>query len=321
MLLEKKYIVVKQIFIDEILYLFPFNYTYYNDLIKLIMSFNFVDEFSYILLIKVIVEFLDKTGSIYLVAFDQYNDSNDPNFLIKGILRKYINKENLYFLIFSSMNETDVRNIKMNSIMGELEEEDYHEIRKICDIKVKDWKIDKKLAFNKLGKTFKAMIELQYDKKQNEKKYDDFTAEGRNAVLEAVRTCDNPDRLYVQEGLGEGPVSRIIAEARSRNIMTVFVPKDKLDLLSETGRHQGVILKLAAVHYADVDDILDLAEKRGEKPFIFILDGIEDPHNLGAIIRTANLSGAHGVIIPKHRSASVNATVARASAGAVYPAP
>jgi len=162
LLLKKKYIVVKQIFIDEILYLFPFNYTYYNDLIKLIMSFNFVDEFSYILLIKVIVEFLDKTGSIYLVAFDQYNDSNDPNFLIKGILRKYINKENLYFLIFSSMNETDVRNIKMNSIMGELEEEDYHEIRKICDIKVKDWKIDKKLAFNKLGKTFKAMIELQY---------------------------------------------------------------------------------------------------------------------------------------------------------------
>ena len=150
------------------------------------------------------------------------------------------------------------------------------------------------------------------------KNNDELTAEGRNAVLEAIRTCDNPDRLYVQEGLGEGAVSRIIAEAKARNILTVYVPKDKLELMSETGRHQGVILKLAAVHYADVDDILDKAEKYGEKPFIFILDSIEDPHNLGAIIRTANLSGAHGVIIPKHRSASVNATVARASAGAVY---
>ena len=157
-------------------------------------------------------------------------------------------------------------------------------------------------------------------KKQNgsDTKHNELMAEGRNAVLEAIRTNENADKLYVQEGLGEGPVSQIVAEAKKRNILTVYVPKDKLDLMSETGRHQGVILNLAAVSYAEVEDILKLAEQKGEKPFLFVLDGIEDPHNLGAIIRSANLAGAHGVIIPRHRAASVNATVAKASSGAVY---
>ena len=154
--------------------------------------------------------------------------------------------------------------------------------------------------------------------RSNKEKTDSLTVEGRNAVLEAIKAGEKADRLYVQEGFGEGPVSRIIALARSKNIMVTYVPKDKLDQMSETSRHQGVILNLSAVSYADVDDILDKADKLDEPPFLFILDGIEDPHNMGAIIRTANLAGAHGVIIPKHRSASVNATVARSSAGAVY---
>ena len=142
--------------------------------------------------------------------------------------------------------------------------------------------------------------------------------EGRNAVAEALKGGSAADKLYVQEGEKAGPISKIIALAKEQGILTVFVPKDKLDSMSSTGRHQGVILNLSAVTYAEVDDILERAKERGEAPFIFVLDGIEDPHNLGAIIRSANLAGAHGVIIPKHRSASVNATVARCSAGAVY---
>ena len=155
-------------------------------------------------------------------------------------------------------------------------------------------------------------------RKTAENSHHELMAEGRNAVLEAIRTNENADKLYVQEGLGEGPVSQIVAEAKKRSILTVYVPKEKLDQMSETVHHQGVILNLSAISYADVDDILKKAEEKGEPPFLFILDGIEDPHNLGAIIRSANLSGAHGVIIPKHRAASVNATVAKASAGAVY---
>ena len=143
-------------------------------------------------------------------------------------------------------------------------------------------------------------------------------AEGRNPVLEALKKNDNIDKLYVQEGVKNGPLVTIIAEAKKRGIMVVPVPKEKLDQMSETGHHQGVILNLSAVVYATVDDILAKAEEKGEKPFLFVLDGIEDPHNLGAIIRSANLAGAHGVIIPKHRNASVNATVAKSSAGAVY---
>lgn len=141
---------------------------------------------------------------------------------------------------------------------------------------------------------------------------------GRNPVQEALKAGEKIDKLYVQEGLKDGPVNTIVGLARKMGVLTVFVPKDKLDAMSEGKRHQGVILNLSAVEYAEVDDILQNAEEKGEPPFIFVLDGIEDPHNLGAIIRTAHLAGAHGVIIPKHRSATVNSTVARASAGAVY---
>lgn len=146
----------------------------------------------------------------------------------------------------------------------------------------------------------------------------ELMVEGRNPVTEALKAGKNIDKLYVQEGLRDGPVNTIVGLARKTGVLTVFVPKEKLDYMSRTGRHQGVILNLSAISYADVDDILQKAEERGEPPFIFMLDGIEDPHNLGAIIRTANLAGAHGVIIPRHRSATVNATVAKASAGAVY---
>ena len=141
---------------------------------------------------------------------------------------------------------------------------------------------------------------------------------GRNPVQEALKTQDNIDKLYVQEGLKDGPVNTIVSLAKKKGILTVYVPKAKLDLMCENGRHQGVILNLSAVSYCEVEDILEKAKERGEPPFIFVLDGIEDPHNLGAIIRSANLSGAHGVIIPKHRNATLNATVAKASAGAVY---
>lgn len=150
-----------------------------------------------------------------------------------------------------------------------------------------------------------------------EKKYQ-LMAEGRNPVQEALRKNDNIDKLYVQEGVKNGPLAAIASEAKKRGIMVVYVPKEKLDQMSETGHHQGVILNFSAVVYSTVEDILAKAEEKGEKPFLILLDGIEDPHNLGAIIRTANLAGAHGVIIPKHRNASVNATVAKASAGAVY---
>ena len=142
--------------------------------------------------------------------------------------------------------------------------------------------------------------------------------EGRNPVLEALKKNENIDKLYIQEGLKDGPINTIVSTAKSAGILTVYVPKTKLDEMSETGKHQGVILNLSAVVYAEVDDILQRAEEKGEPPFIFVLDGVEDPHNLGAIIRSANLAGAHGVIIPKHRSATVNSTVAKASAGAVY---
>lgn len=142
--------------------------------------------------------------------------------------------------------------------------------------------------------------------------------EGRNAVLEAFRSGKVIDRLFVLDGCKDGPVQSILREAKKhKDTVISFVKKERLDQLSETGKHQGVIAYAAAYEYAEVDDILDAAKKKGEDPFIIILDNIEDPHNLGAIIRTANLSGAHGVIIPKHRAASLTATVAKASAGAI----
>ena len=141
--------------------------------------------------------------------------------------------------------------------------------------------------------------------------------EGRNAVLEAFRSGKCVDKLFILDGCQDGPVRTIAREARKHDTIVKFVPKERLDSMSETGHHQGVMAYAAAYEYAEVEDILKIAEEKGEPPFLFLLDGIEDPHNLGAIIRTANLAGAHGVIIPKRRAVGLTATVARTSAGAL----
>ena len=141
--------------------------------------------------------------------------------------------------------------------------------------------------------------------------------EGRNAVLEALRSGKPMDKLYVLDGCQDGPIRTIVREAKKHDVILQFVTKERLNQLSETGEHQGVIAHAAAYEYAQVEDMLELAKSRGEDPFIFLLDNIEDPHNLGAIIRTANLAGAHGVIIPKRRAVGLTATVARTSAGAL----
>ena len=148
-------------------------------------------------------------------------------------------------------------------------------------------------------------------------RYEEFTIEGRNAVTEAFRSGKTIDKLFVLDGCRDGAVNTIIREAKKQDTFIQYVKKERLDQMSETGKHQGVIAYAAAYEYAQVEDILKAAEEKGEDPFIFILDGIEDPHNLGAIIRTANLAGAHGVIIPKHRAAGLTATVAKTSAGAL----
>ena len=141
--------------------------------------------------------------------------------------------------------------------------------------------------------------------------------EGRNAVLEALRAGKPIDKLYVLDGCPDGPVRTIIREAKKGDTIINYVKKERLYQLSETGHHQGVIAMAASYEYATVEDILEKAREKGEAPFIFVLDNIEDPHNLGAMIRTANLSGAHGVIIPKRRAVGLTPTVARTSAGAI----
>ena len=147
--------------------------------------------------------------------------------------------------------------------------------------------------------------------------YEELTIEGRNAVLEAYRAGKTIDKLYVLKGCQDGPVNSILREARKHDTIVSFVAKERLDQMSETGKHQGVVAHAAAYEYAEVEDILKRAEEKGEPPFLILLDNIEDPHNLGAIIRTANLAGAHGIIIPRRRAAGLTATVAKASAGAL----
>ena len=146
---------------------------------------------------------------------------------------------------------------------------------------------------------------------------EEFTIEGRNAVLEAFRAGKTIDKLYVQDGVKDGPIQSIIREAKKQDTIVNFVSRERLNQMSEEGHHQGVIAHAAAYEYAEVEDILKAAEEKGEPPFIFLLDGSEDPHNLGAIIRTANLAGAHGVIIPKRRASGLTAVVAKTSAGAL----
>lgn len=146
---------------------------------------------------------------------------------------------------------------------------------------------------------------------------DQTLIEGRNTVLEAFRSGRTIDRLYILDGCKDGPVQTILREAKKRDVILTFVSKERLDQMSRTGHHQGVIAQTAAYEYATVEDMLENAGKKGEPPFLILLDGIEDPHNLGAIIRTANLAGAHGVVIPKRRAVGLTAAVARASAGAL----
>lgn len=147
--------------------------------------------------------------------------------------------------------------------------------------------------------------------------FEETKIEGRNPVMEAFRSQKTVDKLFVLDGCQDGPVRSIIREAHKQDTVIHFVTKERLDQMSETHAHQGVIAVCAAYKYAEVEDILKRAADRGEAPFVFILDGITDPHNLGAIVRTANLAGAHGVIIPKNRAVGLTATVAKTSAGAL----
>ena len=148
-------------------------------------------------------------------------------------------------------------------------------------------------------------------------RYEEFTIEGRNAVIEAYRAGRPIDKLFILDGCQDGPILTIKREAKAKQTPVKFVTKERLDQLSETGKHQGVIAYAAAYEYATVEEILDNARQKGEAPFLFLLDNIEDPHTLGAIIRTANLAGAHGVIVPKNRAAGLTAVVAKTSAGAL----
>ena len=148
-------------------------------------------------------------------------------------------------------------------------------------------------------------------------RYKEFIIEGRNAVLEAFRAGKTIDKLFVLDGCQDGPVKSILREAKKTDTIINFVDKERLDRLANSGHHQGVVAQAAAYEYAEVEDILNAAKEKGEAPFIFIMDEIEDPQNLGAIIRTANLCGAHGVIIPKRRAVGLTATVAKTSAGAI----
>ena len=148
-------------------------------------------------------------------------------------------------------------------------------------------------------------------------RYEELTIEGRNAVMEAFRSKKTIDKLFIQDGCQDGPVRSIVREAKKTDCIISYVAKERLDQMSETGKHQGVIAYAAAYEYANVEDILQIAKDKGEPPFIILLDNIEDPHNLGAIIRTAECAGVHGVIIPKRRSVGLSYTVGKASAGAI----
>ena len=155
------------------------------------------------------------------------------------------------------------------------------------------------------------------ESERKEIKIEETKIEGRNAVIEAFRSGKPIDKLFLLDGCQDGPIKTILREAKKGDTIINFVSKERLDQISDTGKHQGAIAYAAAYEYSEVSDMLALAKERGEAPFLVILDGIEDPHNLGAIIRTANLAGAHGVIIPKNRAVGLTATVARTSAGAL----
>ena len=141
--------------------------------------------------------------------------------------------------------------------------------------------------------------------------------EGRNAVIELLNSGRDINKIFIQNGEKHGSINKIISMAKEKRIVINKVDKMKMDNISETKRHQGVIAIVAPYNYSTIDEILEYAHNKKEEPFLLILDGIEDVHNLGSIIRTAETAGVHGIIIPKRRAASVNATVAKTSAGAV----
>ena len=153
-------------------------------------------------------------------------------------------------------------------------------------------------------------------KEKNNKETFDDQIEGRNAVLELLNSNKDINKIFVQNGEKHGSINKIIAMAKENKIIVVEAQKSKLDEMSNTKNHQGVIAIVPPFEYCKVEDILEVAKNKNEDPFIIILDGIEDPHNLGSIIRTAETAGVHGIIIPKRRAASVNSTVNKTSAGA-----
>ena len=148
-------------------------------------------------------------------------------------------------------------------------------------------------------------------------RYEELTLEGRNAVIEAFRAEKTIDKVFLLDGCQDGPIRTILREAKKRDTIVNFVKKERLDQMSETGKHQGVIAYAAAYEYGTVEEMIQKAEEKNEAPFLILLDNIEDPHNLGSIWRTANQAGAHGVIIPKRRAVGLTAAVAKASAGAI----
>lgn len=174
-----------------------------------------------------------------------------------------------------------------------------------------------KYSNNKNEKTGKDFTELDKMEEKLEENLDEHLIEGRNSILEAFRSGRTVDKLYIQDGLRDSVISSILREAKKKDAIVNFVSKDKLDVMSPGKKHQGVIAICSAYAYSELEDIFAKAEEKGEDLFVFVLDEIEDPHNLGAIIRTANLCGAHGVIIPKRRAVGITATVVKASAGAI----
>ena len=165
-------------------------------------------------------------------------------------------------------------------------------------------------------KEFNSLQEKRNNYENEENSYDDIV-EGRNAVLELLNSDRDINKIFVQAGEKHGSINKIIAIAKENKVVVTEVEKSKLDFMSKTNNHQGVIAIVPPFNYCEIEDILDLAEQRNEDAFILILDGIEDPHNLGSIIRTAETAGVHGIIIPKRRSVTVNSTVSKVSAGAV----
>ena len=165
-------------------------------------------------------------------------------------------------------------------------------------------------------KEFNSLQEKRNNYENEENSYDDIV-EGRNAVLELLNSDRDINKIFVQAGEKHGSINKIIAIAKENKVVVTEVEKSKLDFMSKTNNHQGVIAIVPPFNYCEIEDILDLAEQRNEDAFILILDGVEDPHNLGSIIRTAETAGVHGIIIPKRRSVTVNSTVSKVSAGAV----